>query len=52
LHGSGATQEVMTEARLADLYGLDFEILHSPRGCLCNYFTSPVPSIPSTGVAV
>jgi len=51
LHGSGATRAVMTEARLADLYGLDFEILRGARGCLCNYFTSPAPSIPSTGVA-
>jgi len=50
LHGSGATRAVMTEARLTDLYGLDFEILRSPRGCLCNYFTSPLSSIPSTGV--
>jgi len=51
LHGSGATRAVMTEARLADLYGLDFEILHGTRGCLCNYFTSPISSIPATGVA-
>ena len=24
--------------RLRELYGLDFEITHSERGCLCNYF--------------
>jgi len=47
----GPAQAVMTEANLSGLYGLDFEILRSPRGCLCNYFTSPVSSIPATGVA-
>jgi len=47
----GPARAVMTEANLSGLYGLDFEILHGARGCLCNYFTSPIPPIPSTGVA-
>jgi len=51
LHFDGAAQTVMTETNLSDLYGLDFEILRGTRGCLCNYFTSPVSSIPATGVA-
>ena len=31
-------QQVVTEDRLRDLYGLDFEITHGARGRLCNYF--------------
>ena len=38
LHASGPTDEVVTEARLRDLYELDFEIVRGVRGCLCNYF--------------
>lgn len=38
VHSAGAVREVVTEARLQDLYGLNFEITHSERGCLCNYF--------------
>ncbi|WP_167011404.1 ABC transporter ATP-binding protein [Comamonas sp. Tr-654] len=37
---SGPAREVVTESRMADLYGLDFEITHNQRGCFCNYFTS------------
>ncbi|QIL79661.1 ATP-binding cassette domain-containing protein [Diaphorobacter sp. HDW4A] len=36
----GPTDEVVTEARLAELYELDFDITRSNRGCVCNYFTS------------
>ena len=35
---SGVTEQVITEARLKDLYELDFEITYSERGCICNYF--------------
>ena len=35
---AGSVDEVITETRLGQLYGLDFEITHSPRGRLCNYF--------------
>ena len=35
---AGSVDEVITESRLGELYGLDFEITHSPRGRLCNYF--------------
>ncbi len=38
VHCAGPVREVVTEARLRELYGLDFEITHSERGCLCNYF--------------
>ncbi|QCO00099.1 ATP-binding cassette domain-containing protein (plasmid) [Azospirillum argentinense] len=38
VHCAGMVPEVVTEARLRDLYGLDFEITHGERGCLCNYF--------------
>lgn len=37
---SGPAREVVTESRMADLYGLDFEITHNQRGCFCNYFIS------------
>lgn len=37
---SGSAQDVVTETRMADLYGLDFEITRNRRGCFCNYFTS------------
>ncbi|WP_432460858.1 iron ABC transporter ATP-binding protein [Agarivorans sp. QJM3NY_25] len=38
VHCSGSVSEVVTEARLGELYELDFEIAQSERGCLCNYF--------------
>lgn len=38
VHCAGTVPEVLTEARLRELYGLKFEITHSERGCLCNYF--------------
>lgn len=38
VHYAGAVSDVVTEAQLNALYGLDFEITHSPRGLLCNYF--------------
>ncbi|WP_321387447.1 ATP-binding cassette domain-containing protein [Alcaligenes phenolicus] len=39
LYCAGPVSEVITQARLTELYGLDFEITHSERGRLCNYFT-------------
>ena len=39
VHDAGPVSEVVTESRLNALYGLDFEITRSERGCLCNYFT-------------
>jgi len=38
VHCAGSVEEVVTEARLGELYGLDFEISHGQRGRLCNYF--------------
>lgn len=38
VHCAGPVGEVVTEARLRDLYGLDFEITRSGHGRLCNYF--------------
>lgn len=38
VHCAGSVPEVVTEARLKELYGLDFEITHGERGRLCNYF--------------
>jgi len=38
VHCAGPVREVVTEAQLRELYGLDFEITHSERGFLCNYF--------------
>ncbi|MNV58769.1 Iron(3+)-hydroxamate import ATP-binding protein FhuC [compost metagenome] len=38
---AGAVSEVVTEARMRELYGLDFEITHGERGRLCNYFNPP-----------
>ncbi|UTY58593.1 ABC transporter ATP-binding protein [Massilia sp. erpn] len=35
---SGPAGEVVTEERLRELYELDFEIVRSERGCVCNYF--------------
>ena len=35
---AGSVAEVVNEARLGELYDLDFEITHGPRGRLCNYF--------------
>lgn len=38
VHCTGSVGEVVTEARLRELYDLDFQITHSARGRLCNYF--------------
>ncbi len=38
VHCAGPVPEVVTEARLRELYGLNFEITPSERGRLCNYF--------------
>lgn len=35
----GSVADVVTETRLRDLYGIDFDIQETPRGRLCNYFT-------------
>ena len=35
---AGSVDEVITEAQLGELYGLDFDISQGPRGRLCNYF--------------
>lgn len=35
----GAVSEAVTETLLSDLYELDFEILNSKRGRVCDYFT-------------
>ncbi len=35
---AGSVGEVITEARLGELYGLDFDISQGPRGRLCNCF--------------
>ncbi|WP_239374255.1 iron ABC transporter ATP-binding protein [Snodgrassella gandavensis] len=37
---SGATREVITEERLSELYGLNFEISHNKHGYVCQYFHS------------
>jgi len=50
LHASDATHEVMTEVQLSALYGLDFEILPRPRGCLCNYYTPPLSTLPAGSI--
>ncbi|WP_112311509.1 iron ABC transporter ATP-binding protein [Pseudogemmobacter bohemicus] len=39
LHSSGSVDQVVTEANLQDLYGLDFRILPRPNGRICDYFT-------------
>ncbi|MDR2319027.1 iron ABC transporter ATP-binding protein [Pseudomonas sp. LLC-1] len=41
VHCSGSVDQVVTEQQLHALYGLDFEISHSARGRLCNYFNPP-----------
>lgn len=41
IHYAGPVPEVVTKARLQELYGLEFEITHSERGRLCNYFNPP-----------
>lgn len=38
VHCAGSVAEVVNEARLRELYDLDFEITHGARGRLCNYF--------------
>jgi len=38
VHCAGPVAEVVTEKRLRELYGLDFEITQGERGRLCNYF--------------
>lgn len=40
VHCAGSVREVVTEMRLWELYGLDFKIMHSDQGILCNYFNS------------
>ncbi|HEJ1339703.1 UNVERIFIED_CONTAM: ATP-binding cassette domain-containing protein [Pseudomonas aeruginosa] len=35
---SGQAAEVISEHRLRELYELDFEIMRTARGCVCNYF--------------
>ena len=41
VHCRGPVAEVVTEARLRDLFDLDFEILQSEQGFVCNYFHPP-----------
>lgn len=41
LRFSGPVCEVVTEEILSDLYELEFEVVNSERGCLCNYFSPP-----------
>jgi len=41
VHCAGPVHEVVTEARMKELYGLDFEITQGERGRLCNYFNPP-----------
>ena len=43
VHCRGPVTEVVTEARLRELFDLDFQILHSEQGFVCNYF-NPTPS--------
>lgn len=38
VHCHGPVAEVVTEARLRDLFDLDFELLQSEQGFVCNYF--------------
>lgn len=38
VHCCGPVEEVVTETRLRELFDLDFEILHSKQGFVCNYF--------------
>lgn len=38
VHCVGSVDEVVTETRMAELYGLDFEITYGEHGPLCNYF--------------
>lgn len=38
IHCAGPVADIVTEARLADLYGMPFEIISGPTGSLCNYF--------------
>ena len=35
---AGSVEQVITQTRLSELYGLDFDISRGPRGLLCNYF--------------
>lgn len=35
---NGPSEEVITESNLSNLYELNFEVIRSKRGCLCNYF--------------
>ncbi len=43
IHRHGPVDQVVTEANLRELFDLDFEILHSQQGFVCNYF-NPSPS--------
>ena len=38
VHCAGSVEQVITQTRLSELYGLDFDISQGPRGLLCNYF--------------
>ena len=38
VHSAGSVAQVVTEERLRELYGLEFEITQGARGRLCNYF--------------
>jgi iron complex transport system ATP-binding protein len=40
LHFCGETSDVITEENLSDLYELNFEILSSQHGYICNYFNT------------
>lgn len=40
VYRAGSVKDVVTEQRLSELYGLNFDITHNERGCLCNYFNS------------
>ena len=41
VHCTGSVAEVVTEARLGELFALPFSISHGERGPLCNYFNPP-----------
>lgn len=43
IHRHGPVDQVVTEANLRELFDLDFEILYSQQGFVCNYF-NPSPS--------
>jgi iron complex transport system ATP-binding protein len=45
---SGPARQVVTEAHMRALYGVDFEITRSARGCFCNYFIPPESAYDTT----